>query len=61
MTPFKWSKELNNEVDETRIHGPLGVSFGINVLTSIEGYLQLPRKLGFLDRSARKTTRDMEQ
>ena len=43
-TPFKWSKELINELDKTRIQGPLGISFGIDVLTSIEGDLQLPRK-----------------
>ena len=41
MTPFKWSKELVNEVDETRIQGPLGLSSGIDVLTSTEGDLQL--------------------
>ena len=41
MTPLKWSKELINEVDETRIQGPLVLSSGIDVPTSIEGYLQL--------------------
>ena len=37
MTPFKWSKELINEEDETRIQGPLGLSYGIDVLASIYG------------------------
>ena len=32
-TPLKWSKELINEVNETRIQGPLGLSFGIHVLS----------------------------
>ena len=41
MTPLKWSKELINEVDETRIQGTLGLSSRIDVLTSIEGDLQL--------------------
>ena len=47
MTPLKWSKELINEVDETRIHRPLGLSFGIDVLTSIEGDLQLIKAMMF--------------
>ena len=42
-TPFKWSKELINEVDETKIQGTLGLSSGIDVLASIEGDLQLTR------------------
>ena len=41
MAPLKWSKELINEVDETRIQGPLGLSSGIDVLTLTEGDLQL--------------------
>ena len=41
MNPLKWSKELINEVDETRIQGPLGKSYGIDVLSLIEGDLQL--------------------
>ena len=41
MTPLKWSKELINEVDETKIQGPLGLSSGIDVLTSTKGDLQL--------------------
>ena len=42
-TPLMWSKELINEVYETKIQGPLGLSFGICVLTSIEGDLKLTR------------------
>ena len=42
--PFKWSKELINEVDETNIQGPLGLSSRIDVLMSIEGDLQLPQQ-----------------
>ena len=61
MTPFKWSKELINEVDETRIQGPLGLSSRIDVLMLTEGDLELERKCCFLDRSARGITRDMEQ
>ena len=38
-TPLKWSKELINEVNETKIQGPLGLSSGICVLSSIEGDL----------------------
>ena len=41
MNPFKWSKELINEVDETRIQGPLGLSSGIDIPMPIEGSLQL--------------------
>ena len=41
MTPLKWSKELINDVDETMIQRPLGLSFGIDVLMSIEGDLKL--------------------
>ena len=47
MTPLKWYKELINEVDETRIQGLLGISFGIDVLTSIEGDLQLIKEMMF--------------
>ena len=41
---MKWSKELINEVDETKIQGLLGLSSRIDVLMSIEGDLQIPRK-----------------
>ena len=41
MTPLKGYKELPNEMDETRIQGPLGLSYGIDVLTWTEGDLQL--------------------
>ena len=47
MNPLKWSKELINEVDETRIQGPLGLSYGIYVLMSIEGDLQLIKAMMF--------------
>ena len=47
MTPFKWSKELINKVDETRIQGHLGVSYGIDLLMSIEGYLQIIKAMMF--------------
>ena len=60
MIHFMWSKELIHKVDEPKIHGPLGLSYGINVLASIEGDLQLPRKKCFLDRSTKGITRDME-
>ena len=33
-TPYKWSKELINEVDETKIQWPLGLSSVIDVLMS---------------------------
>ena len=46
-TPLKWSKELINEVNETRIQGPLGLSSGIYVLMSIEGDLQLIKEIMF--------------
>ena len=42
MTPFKWSKEFINEVDETKIQGPLGLSYGIDVLTWKKGDMKLP-------------------
>ena len=45
MTHLKWSKELINGVDETRIHGPLGASYGIYVLTLTEGDLQLAKEM----------------
>ena len=35
--PFKWSKELINELDETKIEGLLGLSSGIDVVMSTEG------------------------
>ena len=47
MTPLKWSKELINEVNETRIQGPLGLSSGIDVLLLIEGDLQLSKEIMF--------------
>ena len=47
MTPLKWSKELINEVNETRIQGPLGLSYGIDVLSSTEGGLQLTKEIMF--------------
>ena len=47
MTPLKWSKELINEVDETRIQGPLSLSSGIDVLTLTEGNLQLIKEIIF--------------
>ena len=47
MTPFKWSKELINKVDATKIQGPLGLSYGIDVLTSIEGDLQIIKEMMF--------------
>ena len=47
MIPLEWSKELINEVDETKIQGPLGLSFGIDVLMSIEGDLQLTKEIIF--------------
>ena len=46
-TPLKWSKELINEVNETRIQGPLGLSSGICVLSSTEGDLQLAKAMVF--------------
>ena len=47
MTPLKWSKELINGVNETRIEGPLGLSSRIDVLSSIEGDLQLTNAMMF--------------
>ena len=47
MTPIKSSKELINEVNETRIQGPLGLSSGIHVLSSIEGELPLVKEMVF--------------
>ena len=41
MTPLKWAKELINKVNEARIQGPLGRSFGIDVFTLTEGDLKL--------------------
>ena len=41
MTPLKWSKELINVVDETRIQGLLGVSSRIDLLMSTEEDLEL--------------------
>ena len=34
-------KKLINDVNETKVQGPLGLSYGIHVLKSIEGDLQL--------------------
>ena len=47
MTRLKCSKELMNEVDETRIQGPLGLSSGIDVLMLTEGDLQLIKEILF--------------
>ena len=47
MTPLKWSKELINKVNETRIQGPLGLSYRIDVLSSTEGDLQLTKEMVF--------------
>ena len=47
MTPLKWSKEIINKVNETRIQGPLGLSYGIDVLSSTEGDLQLIKEIRF--------------
>ena len=47
MTPLKWSKDLIKEVDETRIQGPMGLSFGICLLSSIEGDLPLVKAMVF--------------
>ena len=47
MTPLKWSKELINKVNETKIQGPLGLSSGIYVLLSIEGDLKLAKEMVF--------------
>ena len=44
MSPFKWYKELINEVDERRTQGPIGIYFGIDVLKLKEGDLLLTRK-----------------
>ena len=41
---MKWSKELINEVNETKIQGPLGLFYRIDVLIWIEGDLQIPRQ-----------------
>ena len=45
MNPFKWSNELINEVDKTRIQGPLALSSGIDVMTLTEGDLQLMKAM----------------
>ena len=47
MNPLKWSKELINEVNETRIQRPLGLSSGICVLSSIEGDLRMAKEMVF--------------
>ena len=47
MTPIKWSKELINKVNETRIQGPLGLSSGIDLLMLTEGDLQLIKEIMF--------------
>ena len=47
MTPLKWSKELINKVNETRIQGPLGLSSGIDVLTLTKGDLKLIKAMMF--------------
>ena len=45
MTPLKWSKKIINDVDETRIQGPLGLSSGIALLMLTEGDLQLIKEI----------------
>ena len=45
MTPLKLSKELINEVDQTKIQGPMGLSSRIDVLMSTEGDLQLIKEM----------------
>ena len=45
--PLKWSKELINEFNETKIQGPLGLSSGICVLSLTEGDLPLFKELVF--------------
>ena len=47
MTPLKWSNEIINKLNETRIQGPLGLSFGIYVLLSAEGDLPLVKAMMF--------------
>ena len=47
MNPFKWFKEIINELEETRIKGPSGLSYGIDVLSSTEGDLQLAKEMVF--------------
>ena len=47
MTPLKWSKELINKVNETKIQGPMGLSSGICVLILIEGDLKLTKEIMF--------------
>ena len=46
-TPLKWSKELINDVNETKVQGPLGLSYGICVLLSTEGDLPLVKAMMF--------------
>ena len=45
--PLKWSKELIDDVNETKIQGPMGLSSGICVLASIEGDLPLVKAMMF--------------
>ena len=47
MTPLKWSKELINGVDETRIQENMGLSFGIDVLMLIVRDMQLIKEMVF--------------
>ena len=47
MTPLKWSKKLINDVNETKVQGPLGLSYGICVLALIEGDLPLVKAMMF--------------
>ena len=47
MNPLKWSKEIINKVNETRIHRPLGLSSGIYWLMLTEGDLELSKEVMF--------------
>ena len=46
-TPLKWSKELINDVNESKVQGPLGLSTRIYVLVSTEGDLSLVKAMMF--------------
>ena len=47
MTPLKWSKEIINKMNETKIHKPMGLSSGIYLLMLTEGDLQLSKEVMF--------------
>ena len=47
MNLIKWSKELINKVNETRIQGPLGLSSRIDVLALTKEDLQLIKAIVF--------------